>query len=97
MIPYDADAYTAVDSNFTFLEFGESSLPGVVYVEGLEAHLCLERPSDLARYAASTEYLPDTALTPAESVRFIEGIREEQPDISKLSYRNDRKYTSKSK
>ena len=39
VIPYHAGAYAAVDSNFTFLEFGESSLPGVVHIEGLEAQL----------------------------------------------------------
>jgi len=76
VIPYDAGAYAAVDSNFTFLEFGESSLPGVVYVEGLEAQLYLERPAELARYAESIEHLCDTALAPRESVRFIAGIRD---------------------
>jgi transcriptional regulator with XRE-family HTH domain len=78
VIPYDAGAYAAVDSNFTFLEFGESPLPGVVCVEGLEAQLYLERPVELARYAESIEHLCDTALAPRESVGFIAGIRDKQ-------------------
>jgi transcriptional regulator with XRE-family HTH domain len=78
VIPYGVGAYSAVDSNFTFLEFGESTLPGVVFVEGLDAHLYLEKPSELARYAESVEYLRDAALTPRDSIRFIAGIHDEQ-------------------
>ena len=80
VIPYDAGAYAAVDSNFTFLEFGESSLPGVVFVEGLEAQLYLERPAELARYTEFIDHLCDTALAPRESLRFIARIRDEQTD-----------------
>jgi hypothetical protein len=78
VIPYDAGAYAAVDSNFTFLEFGGSPLPGVVCVEGLEAQLYLERPVELARYAESIEHLCDTALALRDSVGFIAGIRDRQ-------------------
>jgi len=78
VIPYGAGAYAAVDSNFTFLEFGESSLPGVVFVEGLEAMLYLEKPTELARYAESLENLRDTALTPRDSAKFIAEIRDKQ-------------------
>lgn len=75
VIPYSVGSYAAVDSNFTFLEFGESSLPGVVFVEGLESQLYLEKPAELARYAESLEDLRDTALTPRDSAKFIAEIR----------------------
>lgn len=76
VIPYSAGAYAAVDSNFTFLEFGESSLPGVVFIEGLEVQLYLEKPAELARYAESLENLRDTALSPRDSTKFIVEIRD---------------------
>jgi transcriptional regulator with XRE-family HTH domain len=79
VIPYAVGAYGTVDSNFTFLEFGESPLPGVVYVEGLETQLYLEKPTELARYAESIEELRDAALTPRDTFKFIAKIRDEQP------------------
>jgi len=75
VIPFDVGAYGAVDSNFTFMEFGESPLPGIVFVEGLESQLYLEKPAELARYAESLEQLRDTALTPRDSIKFIAEIR----------------------
>ena len=78
VIPYGVGAYAAVDSNFTFLEFGESPLPGIVFVEGLESQLYLQRPTELARYAESLEDLRDAALTPRDSAKFIAEIRNQQ-------------------
>jgi transcriptional regulator with XRE-family HTH domain len=78
VIPYRAGAYAAVDSNFTFLEFGGSSLPGIVFVEGLESQLYLEKPAELARYAESLEHLRDTALTPRDSINLIADLHHEQ-------------------
>lgn len=79
VIPYDAGAYAAVDSNFTFLEFGESPLPGVIYVEGLETQLYLDKPTELIRYAESIEELRDAALTPRDTAKFIAKIRDGEP------------------
>lgn len=78
IIPYSVGAYAAADSNFTFLEFGQSTLPGVVFVEGLEAQLYLEKPAELARYAESVEHLRDAALTPRDSINFITDLHHEQ-------------------
>jgi transcriptional regulator with XRE-family HTH domain len=78
VIPYAVGAYSSVDSNFTFLEFGDSPLRGVVFVEGLESQLYLEKPDELARYAESLEHLRDAALTPRDSVKFIAGLRDDQ-------------------
>lgn len=80
VIPYGAGAYAAMDSNFVYLEFGESSLPGVVFVERLEAMLYQEKPTELARYAESLEYLRDVALTPRDSAKFIAEIHDKQAD-----------------
>jgi transcriptional regulator with XRE-family HTH domain len=79
VIPYDVGAYASVDSNFTFLEFGESPLPGVVYVEGHATQLYLEKPTELARYAESIEELRDVALTPRDTFKFIAKVRDDLP------------------
>ncbi len=80
IIPFGVGSYAAMDSNFVYLEFGESSLPGVVFVEGLEALRYLEKPTELARYAESLEYLRDTALTPRDSAKFIAEIHDKRAE-----------------
>lgn len=74
VIPFGVGGYAANDSNFDYLEFAGSSLPGIVFVEGLVNLTYLEKPSDLARYAESLEYLRDTALSPRESTTLIADI-----------------------
>jgi transcriptional regulator with XRE-family HTH domain len=75
VIPYTVGSYAAMDSNFQYLEFGGSSLPGVVFVEGLTSEIYLEKPAELARYAESIEDLRDAALTPRDTTKFIAEIR----------------------
>jgi transcriptional regulator with XRE-family HTH domain len=74
VIPFGVGAYPATDSNFDYLEFGSSSLPDLVYVEGLAHHLYLERPLDVDRYREALEHLRDTALSPRDSARKIQEI-----------------------
>jgi len=74
VIPYEVGAYAAVDSNFDYLEFSGSSLPGLVFVESLVSHLYQQRPAEIDRYTEALEYLRDTALSPRNSVRRIEEI-----------------------
>lgn len=76
VIPYEVGAYAAVDSNFDYLEFSGSSLPGLVFVESLVSHLYQQRPAEIDRYTETLEYLRDTALSPRNSVRRIEEIRD---------------------
>jgi hypothetical protein len=76
VIPYDVGAYAAIDSNFDYLEFGSSSLPDLVFVEGLVSHLYLEKPDELARYREGLEYLRDVALNTRDSAKRIEEIRD---------------------
>ena len=76
IIPFDAGAYASAESNFVFLEFGDSSLPGVVYVEGLTANLYLDRPAQLERYREALEYLRDAALSPRDSIGRITALRD---------------------
>jgi transcriptional regulator with XRE-family HTH domain len=76
VIPFGAGAHASADSNFTILEFPGSSLPDVVYVEGLITNLLLERPVELERYREAVEHLRDAALSPRDSLSLITEIRE---------------------
>ena len=76
VIPYEVGAYGAVDSNFVYLEFADTKLPDLVFVEGLVSHLYLERPDELERYREALDYLRDEALNPRDSAKRIEKIRD---------------------
>ena len=71
VVPFGVGAYPAIDSNFDYLEFGQSSLPGFIFVEGLTSQLYLERKAELEQYADSIERLRDMALSPRDSARRI--------------------------
>jgi transcriptional regulator with XRE-family HTH domain len=75
IIPFDAGVYTVADSNFVFLEFEDSDLSPVVFVEGLTGNQYLEREPDIARYREAIEYLRNLALSPKDSMRLITEVR----------------------
>jgi transcriptional regulator with XRE-family HTH domain len=77
VIPYEVGAYGASDSNFHYLEFAGTTLPDLVFVEGLVSQLYLERPDELERYSEALEYLRDAALNLRDSFKKIEEIRDE--------------------
>jgi transcriptional regulator with XRE-family HTH domain len=73
VIPFDAGAHAAQDSNFVFFEFDK--LSPIVFVEGLIKHQYQERKADIDRYREAVEYLRDAALSPRDSVRRIAQMR----------------------
>jgi transcriptional regulator with XRE-family HTH domain len=77
VIPMSVGAYPAADSNFDLLEFGDSSLPGLVYVESFSHELFLDHARDLEVYREAIESLRDLALSPQDSIRMIRQLRDE--------------------
>lgn len=77
VVPFETGAHVAQDSNFILFELEEegSSLPPVVFVEGLTGNRYLEKPTDISRYREAIEYLRDAALTPRDSLGRIDEIR----------------------
>jgi transcriptional regulator with XRE-family HTH domain len=75
VIPFDTGAYAAADSNFVLLEFGDSDLPSVVFVEGLTGNQYLERDADIARYRETIDYLRKLALSPNDSANLMIKVR----------------------
>ena len=76
VIPFNSGAHASVDGDFTYLEFADSSLPDLVYVEGLMSNLYQERPAELERYREALEYLRDAALSPRDSLSLIAEIKD---------------------
>jgi len=77
IIPFDVGANPAQDSNFVLLEFeGKLDISPIVFVEGLTGNQYLERSADIARYRETIEYLRDSALSPRDSVRYVNELRE---------------------
>ena len=72
VLPFDSE-YVAQDSNFVVFDFDldESTLPSVVFVEGLIKHQYQDRKFDIDRYREEVEYLRDSALNPRDSVARI--------------------------
>jgi transcriptional regulator with XRE-family HTH domain len=77
VIPYTVGAYGANDSNFTYMEFGGTKLPDLVFVETLVSQLYVERPDEVDRYSEALDHLRDSALNPRDSAKKIEEIRHE--------------------
>jgi transcriptional regulator with XRE-family HTH domain len=80
VIPFDVGTLASAESNFAYLEFGDSLLPGLIFVEGLVSNLYQERPAELERYREALEYLRDAALSPRDSVNRMAEIRSRYAD-----------------
>jgi transcriptional regulator with XRE-family HTH domain len=77
IIPFDAGAHAAADSNFVLLEFeDDKNLSPIIYVEGLTNAQYLERITEIARYREAFELLRDLALSPRDSIRRMIELRE---------------------
>jgi transcriptional regulator with XRE-family HTH domain len=75
VIPFAAGAYPTSDSMFIVLEFSESLMPTVVYVEGLTTNQFHERSPDVMQYQEALEHQRDAALTPQRSLQRLEEMR----------------------
>jgi transcriptional regulator with XRE-family HTH domain len=70
VLPYEAGAHPAMESNFSIIEL-PAPTPGVVFVEGLIGSVYLDRAQDLDRYHAVFEQLQAVALTPKDTADLI--------------------------
>ena len=75
IVPFEIGAYSVSDISFTMLEFAESAVSPIVFVEGLASNVYYERPADVARYRESIEHVRDSALSPRDSVQFLTEAR----------------------
>ena len=76
IVPFAVGSYSVADISFTMLEFNESMLSPIVFVEGLVGSQYYERPVDVARYRECIEYIRDSALNPSDSTERLLEIKE---------------------
>ena len=76
IVPFDIGAHAGQDSNFVLLDFDQSGLPSVVFVESLLSHQYLERKNEIDRYRETIDNLRDSALSSQDSIKRITAARD---------------------
>ena len=74
LIPLEVGAHPALDSTFVILDYNNTSVNDVVYVEGAVGNLYLESAADLERYRKMWSRLEAIALSPEDSASLISSI-----------------------
>ena len=77
VVPFALGGHAGAGGSFTVLRFQEQFLPDVVYVEQLTGAVYLEQRADVEHYLEVMDQLSTEALTPADTVGFIEQIAKE--------------------
>jgi Domain of unknown function (DUF5753) len=77
VLPYEAGAHPGMMGNFSVLEFADASDSSVVYIEGVNSDLYLEKPTDVHGYSVMYEHLRAQALSAEASRQFIVDVAKE--------------------
>ena len=83
VVPFEAGAHPGLDNTFMLLEFDSSVQSPVVFVENLAGNFYLERDAEIQRYREVLEHLRACALSPANSIKYVEEIRKAHEELSK--------------
>jgi transcriptional regulator with XRE-family HTH domain len=74
VVPFARGGHAGASGSFSILRFGERDLPDVVYIEQLTSAVYLDQRRDVEHYLEVADQLSGEALTPADTIRFIEQI-----------------------
>lgn len=74
VLPFELGGHAGEGGSFTILRFNEPDLPDVLYIEHLTSALYLEARSDVDHYMEVMNRLSADALTPARTIKFIDGL-----------------------
>lgn len=77
VMPLGFDGLSAESGAFSVLGFSEPDLADVVYLEQFTTALYLDRPREVAEYAATLERLRVDSLTPERSWELLDGLLQE--------------------
>jgi hypothetical protein len=77
VLPFSVGAHIAMLGTFVLLSFPEPGDPDVVYLETDTSSLYLEESQEIRRYGEIFDHLRATALSPRESMAFIEAAAAE--------------------
>jgi transcriptional regulator with XRE-family HTH domain len=74
VVPFARGGHAAASGSFSILRFEEQNLPDVIYIEQLTSAVYLDQRADVEHYLEVADQLSGEALTPADTIRFIEQI-----------------------
>jgi hypothetical protein len=77
VMPLGFDGLAAESGAFSVLGFPEPDLPDLVYLEQFTTALYLDRPREVAEYAATLDRLRADSLSPEESRRLLTSLLQE--------------------
>ena len=77
VVPFARGGHAGASGSFSILRFGEPDLPDVVYMEQLTSAVYLDQRPDVEHYLEVADQLSGEALTPDDTIRFIEQVTAE--------------------
>lgn len=77
ILPFSTGGHAAGGGPFTLLSFPESDLPDLVYLEQLTGALYIDKHDEVVEYTKAMDALDRVALTPAESVDWLNSLQRE--------------------
>lgn len=72
VLPFEVGAHPGLSGQFAVLEFTDTTDATVVYLEGVNSDLYLEKDADVQAYSVMYEHLRAQALSPEQTRGFIE-------------------------
>jgi hypothetical protein len=77
VIPYSVGAHAGMPGSFVFMQFAESAIPDVIYLDSMAGDLFLEAEADVRRYRHVFEHLRAVADSPDASRSLIAALAEQ--------------------
>ena len=77
VVPFARGGHAGASGSFSILRFEERDLPDVVYIEQLTSAVYLDQRADVEHYLEVVDQLSGEALTPTDTIRFIEKAAQE--------------------
>jgi transcriptional regulator with XRE-family HTH domain len=78
VLPDDAGEHPGLEGSFMILSFTESD-PDAVYLDAATGGLYIEKPEDIGRYSWVFDHVRAAALSPRDTVRFMQQILDDLP------------------
>jgi transcriptional regulator with XRE-family HTH domain len=77
VMPFGRGGHAAAGGSFSMLRFTEPDVPDMIYAEQLTSAVYLDKPVDVAIYAEVLDRLSAKALTPSQTRKFLDQVRDE--------------------
>jgi hypothetical protein len=82
IIPFTRGAHPGMAGSFMLLEFTDPNLADLLHLEGINSTTIREDTDQIARYLDRFAQLQETALSPDESVDFLDVLISDMPSTT---------------